>query len=312
MTVESFLINLNSMDATPLNGDYKSNVMFSFRNLIIVNPLVQQTTVSVINAQIPCSFYCVNYSNNSLSYLWNGSNFSLSITPGNYNANGLLLELQTQFLANGHFVTVSVNKKASSLIFTVVSTTTLTLVAISTASSVLGIGTTNIDSVAGVLPCPRSMNLLGITRLSIGSNALMCRGYSSTGGGANLGCLASFCVDSSSFGLLSYTMQNKFAPVLTTNHVDGFDIQITDQNGNLVNFRGIDWQICIQIDRTLYDVPLPNLTLANPEPIDDTQPVDDPPPIDDSEPIDDTQPVDDNSDDTIADFGADAGNIEDI
>ncbi len=65
---DGFLINLNSASATSLNGTYNSNVVFNTNGILKDDPNICYSTISLLNAQIPVSFYAVNYANNVLYY----------------------------------------------------------------------------------------------------------------------------------------------------------------------------------------------------------------------------------------------------
>ena len=61
---ETKLINLSSEQSTQFfNNSYLSNVSFDTPGLIIKNPLINRIELSVLHAEIPVSFYTINYSN---------------------------------------------------------------------------------------------------------------------------------------------------------------------------------------------------------------------------------------------------------
>ena len=63
--VETRIISLSSESATIFrNGSYLSDVLFSFKGLLKNEPDIIHKTVTLANAQVPVSFYVVNYTNN--------------------------------------------------------------------------------------------------------------------------------------------------------------------------------------------------------------------------------------------------------
>ena len=55
---------LNSAHGISLNASYKSNLLFTFNGLLTQENDIEQLQISLVNAQIPVSFYSINYTNN--------------------------------------------------------------------------------------------------------------------------------------------------------------------------------------------------------------------------------------------------------
>jgi len=264
--VDQYPILLNSDHASQYkNGAYLSDVVFNFQNILDRGPMDISTTVSVLNAQFCCSFYAVDYSVNTLSYQYSAGFYTITIPPGNYNANSLCAALQTQFLTNSHDITVTVNRTTGQLSFAK-SGASFQFFATSTCKGVIGLGNANIASVSGVITCPYAMNIIGVTRLRIFSNSLNTKGFDSSGG-SSTSSLAIIPVDNSTaaFGFLSYSNICLYAPILLSEHVNSIDIQIFDQNNNLVNFNGTHWQMTLLISVTRLHVEKVASVLAAPQ-----------------------------------------------
>ena len=60
---ENIMVSLNSGNATLMNSTKKSDVRFSFTGLLKEEPDLIRSFVSIINAQIPVSFYTINETN---------------------------------------------------------------------------------------------------------------------------------------------------------------------------------------------------------------------------------------------------------
>ena len=113
------LINLNSSYATLNNTAYLSDVVFSFKGLAKTEHDIISRKIIILNAQIPVSFYNINYTNNVLNYTVNSIWNSIVVPVGNYNANSLMTSLTSFFLTNGHTITITINKLNGILTFTV-------------------------------------------------------------------------------------------------------------------------------------------------------------------------------------------------
>ena len=62
------LITLNSQDGEKVNGTYLSNINFNFSGLLKEDKNLIRSYVTVLNAQIPVSFYIIDETNNMLYY----------------------------------------------------------------------------------------------------------------------------------------------------------------------------------------------------------------------------------------------------
>ena len=70
--IETKLVNLSSESADQYaNTTYLSNLTFDTPGLIIKNPLISRIELSVLHAEIPVSFYTINYSNSFFKYKLN-------------------------------------------------------------------------------------------------------------------------------------------------------------------------------------------------------------------------------------------------
>ena len=165
------LINLNSSYATLNNSTYLSDVIFTFKGLLKKETDIIEKRIIVLNAQLPVSFYNINYSNNILNYSVSGSSFSIIIPVGNYNAITLNTTMTTLFLNNGHTIVISINKFTGTLKF--ITTFSFTFISLnSTILKVLGLSSSNHSSVSNAIVCDYPLNLLGIKKGKIKSTNL--------------------------------------------------------------------------------------------------------------------------------------------
>jgi hypothetical protein len=172
------LITLNSKYGIQQNGTYKSNILFNFRNLLSDEQHVLKSEVIVLNAQIPVSYYVVNEYNNVLTLSgFTVPTVTITIEPGNYNANTLIIELKAQFTSAGiTFTNIKINKASGKLIFT-----SNGFFGYQFSGSMIGIlgTTTDVVSVNTTYKCIYPLNLLGVQKLSIKSERLAIHSVSS-------------------------------------------------------------------------------------------------------------------------------------
>ena len=242
------IITLNSAYGQKINGSLSSSLLFNFQGILKEEANILRTYISVVNAQIPVSFYTINSSNNTLIYVISGITYTITIPAGNYNATNLITALNTGLTNNGSLIVVSINKLTGILTFTGGSTI-FTVLTRSLIAKTLGLPnpTMTTTTLTGTYP----LNLLGIKNISIKSSKLSLSGYSSTTLGYS-STLATIPVDSASFNLISYVSNNDLNKhIIKVLHLDAIDIQIMDENDNLIDFNNLDWTItlCLSIER---------------------------------------------------------------
>ena len=240
---DSRLISLNTKNATKLNGSFNSNLVFNLRGLLKEEADIVMTTIEVANYQIPISFYSINQYNNVLNYNFT-SNKSITIAQGNYSAFTFITQLQNQILANGDSITITINRNTGILTFT--GTANFTFLSTSTVLSALGFPpTSNVSSVSNVLVASYPLNLSGVNRISLTSQNLATISYSSNSV-SNI--LANISINRPPFSILTLDNAYRITKVLKNKIVDTIDFALYDENGNLVNFNGLDWTISISLN----------------------------------------------------------------
>lgn len=248
--LESKLINLNSNNAIKNNSTFLSSVYFPFPSLIVNKNNIKKVQVSVLNAQFPYSFYIINIYNNVLRMSVNGgTQFSITLTRGNYNSNSLISEIITQLaLAGVSTISIVLNTTTGSLSFTTTGTSIEIFATGSTILRVLGFDpSTNYVSTAKVLTAPFPLNLLNTLKIRICSLALCSNSLDSSVNG-NLNLLASFPVNAESYGLNLYENTTNIKTELQVRDLNGFDIQILDDDSNLINFNNVYWSITMLLE----------------------------------------------------------------
>ena len=247
--IDSRLISLNSANAYLKNNTtYLSDVIFRFPGLLKKESDIKHVQYQVIDAQIPVSFYNINFTNNVLRYQIASTNFTINVDHGNYNFNSLATNMIAKFLANGHIFTMTINKQNGVVTFSTISTSFTFLLSGSTIFSVLGL-TANKNSTSFNLVCDFPLNLLGITKIKIVSQMFNSYNVDSANNGLSNN-LALIPVDQPSFGLIVYENKSNSKYTLRTDVLDEIDLQILDQNNNFINFNNINWELTILLEIT--------------------------------------------------------------
>jgi len=247
--IEQRLVNISSSTANLKNASFKSDVIFNFPNIFHVENDITHMTLGVLNAQIPVSFYTINYTNDTLVLsAISTAPITVSITRGNYNSNSLIEELKAKILtATGFTMDIVTNRVNGIMSFTNASTN-FTFYGTSTIFSILGfVPNVNYNSSIFVLTAPFPLNLLGIKRLKINSGKLNVLTYDSTQL-CVVSTIASIPVNCPSFGLIDYNNNTGTFPVSNAQHITAIDIQILDENDNYINFNNADWTITLQLN----------------------------------------------------------------
>lgn len=249
---ENRLITINSKDAFNYNnGTYKSDVEFFFKGLIKKERDILALSIHLTDAQIPVSFYNITASNNVLDYHTSSIAYLLTIPKGNYNFNTLSTIMTSLFLANGHNFTITISKTTGVITFT---KDTGNFTIYDTYSKIYDvIGFTkgfNYGSTNSILTAQYPLNLLGTTKIKIKSTILSTYSYDSSSKGLS-NTLTTIPVNEPSFGLIIHENKSTSKFLLRVDIVDEFDIQITDQNDNPIDFNNMDWTISfiLEIER---------------------------------------------------------------
>ena len=212
--LDSRIIALNSIDGILHNGTYKSNVEFQFNGLIKQEDSIEQINISLVNAQIPVSFYTINYTNNMFKIQLTTLKL-ITIPVGNYNANSLITTLNSLIDDSNFSITISrINGK-----FTFSYNSPFVIYTDNNYSigSILGLELGLVYNSTGILLCPYPWNLLGYKRLEIYTQVLQTYNYCSLNNGMSC-LLAVIPIDQPSWGLITYNNFTDTKHILHTEH----------------------------------------------------------------------------------------------
>lgn len=241
---DSIIINLSSSSAIKNNGSMNSNLLFKTNGIYKDDKHILYSQIGVSNAQIPISYYQVNTTNNIFSFTLKNSNYSVTLTSGNYNAN-TFINMITSLIVSYNF-SLSINATTGKFIL---SNTTEDFIILpnSTCYHLLGFPQNqNVYSSSKSLTFPYPCNLYGINRIKIKSNILATRNFDSNSGQGNI--LSTIPVSSGLTGVLCYVNYSNFKNIINNKNLDYIDILVTDENDNFIDFNGIDIFLTLQLD----------------------------------------------------------------
>ena len=259
--LDNYLLTLNSKFASKyINGSAKSNVQFNFIGLLRDDKDIIRTSLSILDAQLPDSFYIITANNNKFIYGDNavGDQYTITIPVGNYDANTLITYMNTQLSLVYPFI-MSINSSTGKLIISTTSVYDRIRIysALSSSADIFGLGPISIAAVGGpsgaTMIFPYPLNLLGVKKISVKSASLSIIAFSS----ANNNYSDTICTipaDQPAFGMISYTNQNDLNNnLLKQSVIDRIDIQLVDENQNYLDFNNLDWTITISLSNARID-----------------------------------------------------------
>ena len=244
---EKRLISLNSNNATRYNnGEYLSDMVFDFSNILSPSDDIAYVEVGVGNAEIPATFYNVDITNNIFNYKVNSINYSITVPPGNYNFNSLVTQMTTLFTVNGQTFTMSLNRNSNILTMTL-TTGTWNQINSSSIYYLLGFDpNTTYNIVGNTITFPRLFNLLGQKKIKIYSSNISVDSFDSVNTATN-NLLCTISVNQPGFNLIIYTNIDGIYAHMRNRYLSTIDIQLKDELGNYLNFNGINWTMTLNL-----------------------------------------------------------------
>jgi hypothetical protein len=261
--VDTRIVTLTSQSATTKrNGTYLSDLFYSFGSIYLNDPSIIHRQVQLLNAQIPYSFYVINYTNQIFKYkLGTGAITSKNIPVGNYTANSLITALKTAINDVNMSITISsINGQLTfeyNTSFIIYNDFTYSI------GSILGFAA-NSTNTGILITAPYALNLLGIKTLHIRSGNLVMKNVSSVQGGQTI-LLANIPVSAVPFGMIDYTDSGKNNISIDNQDLDDISLELLDgESGAYINMNGQDWCVTLAFHLTkVFTSPVGILPLAN-------------------------------------------------
>ena len=246
--LDSRIISLNSSDAILLNSTYKSWVKFQFSGLLKEEDDILKIELSLVNAQIPISWYIINYSNNMFKIkLGNNTEQIITIPVGNYNANSLITNLK--LLINDSNFIMTISKITGKITFTYNNNFIIYTNIDNSIGNILGFELNNVYNSTSSLTCPYPLNLRGYKRLEIYMQDIQTLNYSSANNSLST-LLSIIPIDQPPWGLITFNNYTDTKNIIKNKTIDKIEIIIRAEDKTLINFNNIDWTLKLKIDIT--------------------------------------------------------------
>ena len=242
-TKTSTQIYLNSATADIyMNGTMKSNLVFFFEDPLQINKHAYEMRLSIVNAQMPISWYLINDTNNVIKI--NSTNYYFK--KGNYNIHTFISEWANSIGSGWTLTFDSVTNKIS---FAYTSNFTFSDSSNNSLFPIIGFesGKVYASSPSFVLVAPFCFNFCGLSRINIKSSTFNLGNLDSYNKSKNR-TLATIPISSIGQGYILYHNYTHYTNIFKNTEISTIDINIMDDNRNFIDFNNIDWTITIQID----------------------------------------------------------------
>jgi len=235
-----------------LNGDYKSQIVFSLPDAIVVDDSIDYIYFSVPYVVIPNSFYVINYTNNKLFVEQSAVTTLYEFPVGNYTSQTFMTVFKTLLGANFN-ITLGVNSNVFTITHT---TTTFSLTSASTIDAVMGFtGTTAATGLS--LTLSRVCNFLPLPRINLRCPDLANSFISASIDGSDV--ILSVPNNAKLNGQIVYNNTSNMKTLFKLTNLNSFQVSLTDDDGNPINFNGISsfFTFQFEIHRRTLAKPLP-------------------------------------------------------
>lgn len=232
---------LNSKYAAmkPNNGD-TGFCIFEFPQIVL--PDGNYVFLSLVSATIPYSFYSFNANNSSLSFHdASGSDYNFEVPYGNYN----IYQLRTAILGElGAGWDMSYNAVTNKVTFSSIYDFSMNVASMNHA---LGFSETEAQgSTSKMLTSTGGINLNQIRAINFEID--MPATTMNVAQPLNQNILATIPVVTQPYGMIQYENPNQFRINMYCGQMNMVKVKFIDNQGNLINMNGVNWQATLQID----------------------------------------------------------------
>jgi hypothetical protein len=238
--MEKIQIYLNSKRANKYINDQTSDCVFFLPHINVSK--TKNITVTVLNAQIPSSFYNVNSNNDKLVYNINGgATQTVNLVHSNYNINTLKAHI-ISLIGSNFSITYS---SASNKLTFENSLHDFEFKGSSTCFELLGFSSFDHSSEIKILISDNVVNLFTVRNLQIASDNFILNNIDSYNPN-NSNILASIPVNTSYNGIISYSnIHDVYSEINNTRNLTNLHIKITDQDGDIIELNKAHWSLTL-------------------------------------------------------------------
>jgi len=232
-------IFIKSDNATYTLDGISNSIYFFKEHISVFNNMT--ILLSLVDAQIPMSYYVVTTTNQLLDYTVNSVNYTYNLDIGNPNITDLVNELNLN-LTN---LTVSYDTKTNKLTF--VSSFTFSLNSISTCFKLIGFTDGTHNSVSNSLTSDSVCNLAGTKSIYVMIPNLHNVNIDNRTG-ASSSCLVKIPATAMSNGILKYTNKSGHKVMITDKTINYIQIILQDDDENTIDLNNQHYSMTFQID----------------------------------------------------------------
>ena len=246
------IFNISSKN-TSINGSFKSKLSISLPDLSF-HEKIENIYFSIQHAEIPNSFYVINYTNNTIVI----NSVTYTIPVGNFNALTLITALNLLI----PLYTITYSSITNRYTFT--NTSAFTINNSSTSKNVIGLGNTDETAVfttTYTLTLPYSVNFVPLPRISFKSNFFNFNNFNGIDFSNDL--FLSVQNNTNPNSMIHYVNQTGIRFRVQDKNITTFIISICDDDGQYINFNNQDTRISLQIDVEYIDLVNNSLTFRD-------------------------------------------------
>ena len=248
---KQFHLSTRGDAGTVLNGDAKSQILFSIPDAVVVDDSIEYIQFSVPYAVVPNSFYVINMTNCALVIELSGITTTYMFPMGNYTASTFITQFKA-LLPTQFGISLGQNNNQ----FTITHTTTdFTILGTSTIDSVLGFSGNQV-SIGRTATMPRVCNFLPLPRICFRCSKLS---NSFTPSSIDSGDVILSIPNTAKLnGQIIYTNNTGARTLFKLDSLRDFVVSLTDDDGNLIDFNGVSsfWVFQFDIFRKSIEKPL--------------------------------------------------------
>ena len=224
-----------------LNGDYKSQIVFSIPDAIVADDSIDFIYFSIPYVVIPNSFYIINETNNELYVTQSAVTTLYSFPFGNYTSQSFMTAFRS-LLPIQFGISLGQNSNQFTITHT---TTTFSLDTTSTIDAIMGFSGT-VSAVGLSLTCPRVCNFLPLPRICLRCPDLAHSFISATTDGNDV--VLSVPNNAKLNGQIVYNNTSGMKTLFKLTNLNSFYVSLTNDDGVPINFNGVSSFFTFQFD----------------------------------------------------------------
>ena len=248
--ITSRQIYLTSSSADRYNNGNNGDSMWFFKDTITV-PESINIMLSVIDAQIPLTFYSIAEGRNQLKFsvtgYLSGAEQVLDVSDGNYNITELLEVVNAHPGLTENNIVASYTTKTNKIKFKASSSGIIFKLKNSSLLKHLGFSNKLHESELGEIISDTGVNVNGISCIYMATNLTTKNLDSRNAGFSNI--ISKIPVNTAFNGMIFYQPSVKFSTEIAEKQLSFIRLTLQDDiSGNTINLNNVDWSCTLQLD----------------------------------------------------------------